>query len=135
MTDFKNHEHVAALGSSIDEQFEKFRAAHVACVAASADETETSVIVKATTARLQTIMSLNNVWLIGLNMSYQPYGRRHPRKDWARGRIHEIRRQQRVFPNKAREEVAISDVIHGGDVAISDYHLASHLALSVTKTR
>ena len=46
MTDFKNHEHVAALGSSIDEQFEKFRAAHVACVAASADETETSVIVE-----------------------------------------------------------------------------------------
>ena len=46
MADFKNHEHVAALGSSIDEQFEKFRAAHVACVAASADETETSVIVE-----------------------------------------------------------------------------------------
>ena len=104
MTDFKNHEHVAALGSSIDEQFEKFRAAHVACVAASADETETSVIVKATTARLQTIMSLNNVWLIGLNMSYQPYGRRHPRKDWARGRIHEIRRQQRFFSNITRKE-------------------------------
>ena len=46
MADYKNHEHVAGLASSIDEQFDKFRAAHVTCVAASADETETSVIVE-----------------------------------------------------------------------------------------
>ena len=44
MADFGNHQRVEDLSAAIDEQFDKFKAAHVACVAASADDNETSVI-------------------------------------------------------------------------------------------
>ena len=46
MADFENHQRVEDLSAAIEEQFEKFKAAHVACVTASADETETAVIVE-----------------------------------------------------------------------------------------
>ena len=44
MNNYDNYERVTALSVTIDEQFDKFKAAHVACVAASADDNETSAI-------------------------------------------------------------------------------------------
>ena len=58
MNDYDNHELVSALSATIDEQFDKFKAAHGAFVVASADDDETSVIEDSYTSHAANYMEL-----------------------------------------------------------------------------